>query len=99
MEGDERVKVASFVGERFVCDKKKDGKGEKGKVPPHTEEGGDGKPEHAQKLEGIAQLMVLLREARNGDKRDIKDDIGREPADGDGKLAEDQTADDGQDHT
>ena len=38
--------------------------------------------------------MVLLREACDGDKGDIEDDIGRKPADGNGKFTEDETAED-----
>ena len=61
---------------------------------PDAEEEDEGEGEHSHKLEGVAELVVLLCEVGDSDERHIEDHVLREPADADGKVTEQERSDD-----
>ena len=63
-------------------------------VADPAEECRQGEREHPKELKGVAKLVVLLGEARDGNDRHIEDHVGREPADRNGEVPEDQPSDD-----
>ena len=63
---------------------------------PDAEAKGEGEYHHSHKLERVTQLVILLGEVCYRDERHIENYVLGKPADADGKVAENQSADYGE---
>ena len=87
VEGNERIKVAIPPIQGAIGDEQDGEKKQTCRKSPHAEERGEGKQSHAQELEGVPQLVILLGKGGDGAEGHIEDHLRREPTDLYGKVA------------
>ena len=92
-EGDEGVEVVESAEDGVVGGDGEEEDEHSDSEAPDAEEEDECEGEHSHKLEGVAELIVLLGEVCDGDECHIEYHVFAEPADSDGKVAEQERSD------
>ena len=95
IKGDERIEIRVSAVDGFVADKQKENDCRSNAKAHKVEDFYENNEQNAHKFECVSELIASLREVGNRNKCHIQNDLGNEPSNAYGKVAEYQSAHNG----